>query len=58
MSFGKEVVSGGPAPTPLDIQKNFASQVSDIQAMIGQQNRMAAASEQLVDCLMAEMFGS
>ena len=32
------------------------SRVSDIQAMIAQQDRMAAASERLVQSLMAEVF--
>ncbi len=45
-----------PVP-PLDLQKAFASRVSDIQAMIAQQDRMAAASERLVQSLMAEVFG-
>ncbi len=45
-----------PVP-PLDLQQSFASRVSDIQeAMIAQQNRMAAASERLVQSLMAKVF--
>ncbi len=36
---------------------SFASRVSDIQAMITQQERMAAASERLVQSLMGEVFG-
>ena len=36
---------------------SFASRVSDIQAMIAQQERMAAASEQLVQSLMGAEFG-
>ena len=43
---------------PLGLQQAFASRVSDIrQAMIAQQDRMAAASERLVQSLMGEMFG-
>jgi len=42
---------------PLDLQQTFASRASDIQAMIAQQERMAAASERLVQSLMAEVFG-
>ena len=45
-----------PLP-PSDLQRAFASRVSDIQAMIAQQDRMAAASERLVQSLMAEVFG-
>ena len=45
-----------PVP-PLDLQHTFASRVSDIQAMIAQQERMAAASERLRQSLMAEVFG-
>ena len=40
----------------LGLQKVFASRVSDIQAMTAQQDRMAAASERLVQSLMAEVF--
>ncbi len=36
---------------------SFASRVSDIQAMIAQQDRMVTASERLVRSLMAEVFG-
>ena len=47
-----------PVPVPpLHLQQSFASRVSDIQAMIAQQDRMAAASERLVNSLMAEVFG-
>ncbi len=42
---------------PLGLQHTFTSRVSDIQAMIAQQDRMAAASERLVQSLMAEVFG-
>lgn len=42
---------------PLPLQQTFASRVADIQAMIAQQDRMAAASERLVNSLMAEVFG-
>ena len=41
---------------PLGLQQTFASRVSDIQAMIAQQERMAAASERLVSSLMGEVF--
>ena len=36
---------------------SFASRVSDIQAMIDQQDRMSSASERLVQSLMGEVFG-
>ncbi len=44
---------------PLGLQNTLApSRVSDIrQAMIAQQERMAAASERLVQSLMGEVFG-
>ncbi len=43
---------------PLGLQHTFASpRVSDIQAMIAQQERMAAASERLVQSLMGKVFG-
>ena len=42
---------------PVELQKAFGEKVSDIQAMIAQQDRMAAASERLVQSLMAEVFG-
>ena len=42
---------------PLGLQHTFASHVSDIrQAMIAQQERMAAASERLVQSLMGTAF--
>jgi restriction endonuclease S subunit len=37
-------------------QREFAEHVSDIQAIISQQERMAEASEQLVAALMAQLF--
>ena len=42
---------------PSDLLKRFEQQVSDIQAMIAQQDRMAAARERLVQSLMGEVFG-
>ncbi len=44
-----------PGP-PLSLQHTFASHVSDIQAMIAQQDRMAEASEDLTASLMAQAF--
>jgi hypothetical protein len=41
---------------PLGLQHTFASRVSDIQAMIAQQNRIGGASEWLVQSLMGAVF--
>ncbi len=42
---------------PLGLQHTFASSVSDIrQAMLAQQERIAAASERLVQSLMGTAF--
>ncbi len=54
MSTMRNLHVGGPL---LNLQHSFASRVSDIQAMIDQQDRTAAASERLVNSLMGEMFG-
>ena len=44
-----------PLP-PLDLQQAFASRVTDIQAMIAQQERMAEASDELMASLVARAF--
>jgi type I restriction enzyme S subunit len=41
---------------PLELQEAFAERVSDLQSIIAQQDRMAAASEQMADALMAKLF--
>ncbi len=43
---------------PLKLQHRFAERLADIQAIIAQQDRMAAASEQMADALMAKVFQS
>lgn len=43
---------------PLPLQKAFASRVADLQSIITQQERAAAASEQLVNSLMGRMFAA
>jgi restriction endonuclease S subunit len=46
-----------PVPVPhISIQDAFAERVADIQSIIAQQDRMAAASEQMADALMAKVF--
>ena len=55
ISKGRLRLATIPLP-PLSLQQSFASRVSDIQAMIAQQDRMAAASERLVQSLMGEVF--
>ena len=41
---------------PLGLQHTFAVRVSDLQAIIVQQDSMTAASERLEQSLMAEVF--
>jgi len=59
---GQPLISGGriyPVEIlipPVERQKSFSSQVADIQATVGQQERMAEASEHLVAALMARLF--
>ena len=40
----------------MDLQRQFAEQAADIQAMIAQQERMAEASDRLIASLMAQLF--
>ena len=41
---------------PLDYQSAFAERITDIQAMIAQQDRMAEASEDLMASLIVRTF--
>ena len=43
--------------SPISKQQSFATRVTDIQAMIDQQDRMATTSDQLMNSLMSEVFG-
>jgi type I restriction enzyme S subunit len=46
-----------PVPVPhISTQDAFAERAADIQSIITQQDRMAAASDQMVDALMAKVF--
>lgn len=56
-SINKTQLGNFPALVPpLDLQRVFAARVSDIHSIIGQQSRMAAASERLVESLMHRLF--
>ena len=44
-----------PLPS-IELQRQFAERIMDIQSIVAQQDRMANAAEQLADGLMAKMF--
>lgn len=46
-----------PVP-PLDLQRAFSSRLTDLQSIITQQERAAAASDQLVNSLMGRMLAA
>jgi hypothetical protein len=52
----KEVRAFSVPEPPLQLQHAFAERVSDLQSIIAQQDRMATASEQMADALMAKVF--
>jgi len=43
---------------PLNLQEAFAERISDIHALIDQQERQLAKADELMNALMAKFFGN